>query len=142
MTPYDDLFPPKAAAAIRALLPGKSWREATADGPAPVPTAADWDHVRATIGTPAALDDALAPLKLQPGDALPTAWGTVLMTTITLYAMAVDFFDTEDQAKRWWTTPLSLAPGEPAHTPRDWVGRPKGSEQVAARIRRTLHGIY
>jgi uncharacterized protein (DUF2384 family) len=94
------------------------------------------------IGTPVALDDAVTPLQLQASDALPPAWATVLMSTVTLYAMAVDFFDTEEQARRWWAMPLSLEPGTPAHSPRDWAGLPGGSAQLAARIRRTQHGIY
>lgn len=68
-----DLFPPKAAAAIRSLLPGKSWREVTFEGSPPSITVADWMHVRAAIGTPAALEEALMPLAL-PADA-PLATG-------------------------------------------------------------------
>jgi hypothetical protein len=137
-----DLFTPKAAAAIRALLPRDTWRRATAGGPAPVVTVGDWAHVRTAIGTSLALDDAVIRLQLQASDALPPAWATVLMSTVTLYAMAVDFFDTEEHVRRWWATPLSLEPGTPAHAPRDWAGLPGGSAQLASRIRRTQHGIY
>jgi len=81
-------------------------------------------HVRNAIGTPASLEHALAPLHLQPDDALPPAWATVLMTTIVLYALAADFFDTDEQARQWWATPIALSPDGPAHTPRDWAGLP------------------
>jgi len=45
-----DLVSPKAAAAIRALLPGKAWHDVSINGPAPVTTAADW----AMYATPSA----------------------------------------------------------------------------------------
>jgi len=142
MADYIDLFPPKAAAAIQSLLPGESWRIARSEGIAPTVTVADWTHVRTAIGTPAALDEAIAPLALPVDAPLPPAWATVLLSTVTLYALAVDFFDTEDQAKRWWNTPLPVSPGGPMYTPKDWTGLPDGAPQVAALIRRTQHGIY
>ncbi len=142
MTDEIDLFPPKAAAAIRSLLQGASWRGVTIEDTTPQITAADWRHVRAAIGTPAALDEAIEPQGLPADAPLPPAWGTVLTTTITLYALAVDFLDTEDQARRWWNSPLPIVPGGPRYTPRDWTGLPGGAAQVSASIRRTQHGIF
>jgi len=135
-------FTDKAAAAVHWLLPRISSDAAAGPATGPHLLMSDFLHVRDAIGTPDSLNSEIVALQLDADQRLPPTLEGLLSNTVTLFALAMEAFDNRDQALRWWRTPIRLSDSGPYKTPRDWIAEPGAASDLAARIRRTLNGIF